>query len=107
MTVIQEINQLVLRMVESGIEIPDSVLMGIGKYNKMNEETQHHHRYMGSYQPKGATSYFVWTIKGQLHIKLNPEKPYDHLSIGTITLNDFIIEDILFNENLVNTDSIN
>lgn len=94
-------------MVESGIEIPDSVLMGIGKYNRMNEESQHPHRYMGSYQPKGTTSYCVWTVVGQLSIKLNPEKPYDHLSIGRMTLDDFIIEDILFNENLVNTDSIN
>ncbi|CAB4124834.1 hypothetical protein UFOVP53_34 [uncultured Caudovirales phage] len=107
MTVIEEINELVNRMIESGIEIPGSVLMGIGKYNKMNEETQHHHRYMGSYQPKGATGYCVWTIKGQLYVKLNPEKPYDHLSIGTITLDDFLIEDILFNENPINIDSIN
>jgi len=85
-------------MVESGIEIPDSVLMGIGKYNRMNEETQRNHLYMGSYQPRGFAPYYIWTIEGKLSIELNPEKPYDHLSIGTITLNDFIIEDILLDD---------
>ena len=107
MTVTEEINQLVVRMAESGIEIPDSVLMGISKYNKMNKETEHHHRYMGSYQPKGYTGYSVWTTQGQLSITLDPALPDDHLSIGRITLDDFIIEDILFNENPINIDSTN
>ena len=107
MTVIEEVNELVIRMIESGIDLPDSIILGIGKYNQLNKETDHSHRYMGGFQPKGYTSYSVWTVKGNFTIALDPAMPYYHLSIGRMTLDDFIIEDILFNENLVNTDSIN
>ena len=107
MTVMEEVNELVIRMIESGIDLPDSILLGIGRYNQLNKETDHSHRYMGGFQPKGYTPYSIWTVKGKFTIALDPAMPYYHLSIGRMTLDDFIIEDILFNENLVNTDSIN
>ena len=107
MTVIEEANELVIRMIKSGIDLPDFILLGIGRYNQLNEETDRSYRYMGGFQPKGYTSYSIWTVNGKFTIALDPAMPYYHLSIGRMTLDDFLIEDILFNENPISIDSTN
>jgi hypothetical protein len=103
-TVLEEITRLVDKVVESGMEIPDFILMHYDKFNRLNKEGMCNSRYMGSnsYSIRGQTAYQVTTRVGSLAIHIDPNSSSDHLSIGRMTLDDFIIEEILFDKETIN-----
>ena len=98
MTVMEEIRELVDRMMRAGIEIPPFVLLGCNTFNRLNREMNNNHRYTSSNPKIGYTAYCVHTTVGSLTIRLDPTLPNDFLSIGRMTLDDFRIEDIIFND---------
>jgi len=92
MTVIEELEKIADRMVESGFEIfPDNAILSLYKYKQLISELNSDH-------PEGLVVSRVYLRHCILNITVNTGLPSDHLSIGRMTLNDIIIEDILLDD---------
>ena len=102
MTVIQEISELVEKMIKSGMEIPDFVLVGYDKWHDLNKQSAQYSRYTPGNSIQGKTAYNIITIAGPLAIHIDPKSHPNHLSIGRMTLHDFLIEEAIFDEEPIN-----
>lgn len=95
MTVIEELEAITNRMVESDCEMSDYAVLGLDKYKQLAHES------LSVYDSNSFPNTTITTVHLPyciLHIKINPQLPSDHLSVGRMTLNDIIIEDILLDD---------
>ena len=109
MTVMDEVNAIVERIIKSGMEVSDFVILGINKMQELQYEFLNKYRHYGSGAGIGGMQIYQYhTAIGMLTIRVDPNLPVDHVSVGRITLNDFIIEDILLDdEDYTNIDNSN
>lgn len=106
MKVIDQINNFALRLLEEGIELPSSVLLGVEKYEELRREIM----YSSAVQSNiGHNIICIYTMFGRLTIEVNRRLPYDHVSIGPHALYDLYVDDILldrdtswFDESIMN-----
>jgi hypothetical protein len=99
MTVMDEVNAIVDRIMKSGMEMSDFIILGTTKMQEIQYEFLSKYRHYGSGAGIGGMQIYQYhTAIGMLTIKVNPDLPADHVSVGRITLNDFIIEDILLDD---------
>lgn len=98
MSPIEEIDQIIDRIIGSDMEVSDFVIVGIAKMQELQYEFLNRYRHYGNGHIGGMQIFQIFTKLGMLTIRVNPDLPPDHLSVGRITLNDFIIEDILLDD---------
>lgn len=99
MTISGHLDKIAQRIVESGMEVPDCAFLGIDAYETFKKEALEQNFSSMAHIPKNAhVSFAMYLMCGKIDIKVKPDLPPNHISIGRITLCDFFIEDILFGE---------
>lgn len=97
---IDDINTIANKFAELGLEVPDSVFVGVNTYRKILEQL-YSSRMDYTHAAEGIpTQIQVYHIHGIATIKTDPNLHPDHLSLGRMTLNDIIIEDILLDDEI-------
>lgn len=95
MTVVEELNQIALRMVEEGIELPSFAVLSYKKMRDLLIESAHFTLYNSNNVARVDKINRVCISSGVLDIVVNEDLPDHHVSVGRMTINDIIIEDIL------------
>lgn len=99
MTVMEEVDKIIARIIESDMEVSDFIILGVTKMQELQYEFLNKYRSYGSGAGIGGMQIYQYnTSIGMLTIRVDPNLPVDHVSVGRITLNDFIIEDILLDD---------
>lgn len=99
MTVMEEVDKIIARIIESDMEVSDFIILGVNKMQELQYEFLNKYRNYGSGAGIGGMQIYQYhTAIGMLTIRVDPNLPLDHISVGRITLNDFIIEDILLDD---------
>lgn len=96
----QEIEEIVCKMLESFMEVDGSTCwLGVSKYNELQAEFENKILSMGR-SPGVRVGYITQycTTGGILDVKVDPKLHPDHISVGRITLLDFLIEEMLLGD---------
>lgn len=103
MTVMEEIIELINKINRDGIELPSSILMSREKFNLLNSQCVVNAKYSPGSSSSTVNIFKVHTCFGEFAIDMRHDLPEYHLSIGRMTLDDFLIEDILFDKKTTDT----
>ena len=98
MTIIEELDRIASKYVEMDIELPPKALLGVDKMKELQKEF--YNKYQNSHGDN-IGSVRVWQVYlscGQITIEVSSKVSPDHISIGRMTMNDIIIEDILLDD---------
>ena len=100
MTVVDEISEIANKWAELGMEIPGPALLGVDKMRQLMEEMRSNLNHRPGMDEHFATRtiFQIYTAQGPVAINVSSKISPNHCSIGRMTLNDIIIEDILLDD---------
>ncbi len=98
MQVLCEVDRIAYKIIESGGETSDFVILSTNKYRQMLGEHDIERGLSYNSSITGYQKMSLVTVTGHYKVLVKSDVPADHISIGRITLMDFYIEDVLLGE---------